>query len=202
MWRKPLTDGNLTESLYAYDTKIQYCKAKFKDTYNELSLRKFSNKLKKDIENGTIKWNHRRIPSYDTMKGKWWKKYKWEECSKAYTDDALRPQREHARLIYAKRYLNDITKDFKRMDELYLRNDILFSKQKNNEGNYDYVIAKNEETVDLVWRRLVDKLNLDDLLFEQKLRNKKDVVEDPAWLDPSNLEKKTELLRRLIFGDK
>lgn len=160
MWKKLLTDSKGDESEYAHDAKVLYCKFKFEDIFNEKTLTDFHEWLTQSIIEGTIEWNHKTTPVYKTIQSKWFKRWKWEESSEAYADEMKRPLRGSARLIFEKRILEDTIKDFKTIDKLDKRNDELFRDQSMGRGRNDYQIAKNEETKNSVWHRIIERLDL------------------------------------------
>lgn len=162
MWKKLLTDSKGDESEYAHDAKVLYCKFKFEDIFNEKNLTDFHEWLNKSIIEGTIEWKHKTIPVYKTIQSKWFKRWKWEKSAKSYADEMKRPLRESARLIFEKRILEDTIKDFKTIDKLDKRNNRLFHEQEIGPNKNDYQIAKNEETKNSIWHRIIERLGLTD----------------------------------------
>ena len=189
MWKILKTDEKGDETQYAHDTKVLYCKYKFEDIYDEKNLTDFAKWLHESITNGTIEWKYKRIPHYKTIESKWFDRWDWEGCAKAYEEEMTQPLQNTARLIFEKRMLEDTITDFKTIDKLDDRNDRLFRDQKLNGTKNDYQIAKNEETKNSIWRRICDRLNLnsDTEIPEDAPNVTLPIVDNPVWLDKNAL---------------
>ena len=167
MWKKPLQKGNRTESDYAYDSKILYCIAKLNDEYDVLDTKSFQRKFEELLTDIDYPWKHKkkdgslRIPSYKQIVNNWYEENKWDDCAKAYANDHLEPQKAEALIIYDKKFKKDTIADFQLIDSLRDRIKVLQQREKQLNEDHTYRIAKLEETINSIWHRIRERLELD-----------------------------------------
>lgn len=191
-----MSDEKGCESDYAYDSKLEYCKYKLKDVYNEKTYSDFEKYISQKVKKGEINWKHKNTPTYNTIANKWFKRWKWKECAKAYENAHIEPQKAEAFAIYNKKYLKDTITDFKIIDKIDIRITQLFRQQKEDAIDNTYRIAKLEETKNSVWHRIRERLGLDK--ETEDVQELVPIDDNPAWEEDSFLESRREMLWSLV----
>lgn len=167
-WDTPITNGKTTESKYALDTKVVYCIASYNDEYNEMTLTYFVEHFEEILNDIEFEWKHKkkdgspRYPSYKQITNNWFYQYEWKRCAKEYVEEKTDHAKEESILIYNKKILKDTISDFKLIDSLRERIKFLQKQEKENVMiDKTYRIAKLEETINSIWHRILERLELD-----------------------------------------
>jgi len=162
-------DNKPSETDYAYDTKVVYCKVKEKDRYDEITIKHFADNFEKMLNDVDFEWKHRspegqpRYPSYKQIVNHWFKEHNWESCSNNYSNKHAAKQMERATAVYDKGIFNDTVTDFKKIDRLNRRHEELEAKEKGPNGeDQTYRKAKIEEEINSIWNRIRTRLDKDN----------------------------------------
>ena len=159
-------DNKPSETDYAYDTKVVYCKVKEKDRYDEITIKHFADNFEEMLNEVDFEWKHRgpegqpRYPSYKQIVNHWFKEHNWESCSNNYSNKHAAKQMERATAVYDKGIFNDTVTDFKKIDRLNQRHEALEEMEKYGEDQ-TYRKAKIEEEINSIWHRIRERLDLD-----------------------------------------
>ena len=202
-WDTPITIGKTTESQYALDSKKVYCMAKYNDTYNEMTLTDFAKDFEKKLKEVEFPWKHKkgnipRYPSYAQMANNWFKKYKWEACAIEYAKEKTGHAKEESILIFDKKLLKDTIVDFKLIDTLHERIETLQKQEKFQSIDNTYRIAKIEETINSIWHRIHERLELDKKDTEDTTQQLTPIDNNPVWEDDNFLEQRRNMLWTLV----
>jgi len=161
-------DNKPSETDYAYDTKVVYCKVKEKDRYDEITLKYFADNFEDMLNDVDFEWKHRdpgggpRYPSYKQIVNHWFKEHNWESCSNNYSNKHTAEQMQRATNVYDKGIFNDTVTDFKKIDRLNRRHEELEAKEQGPNGeDQTYRKAKIEEEINSIWNRIRTRLEKD-----------------------------------------
>ena len=155
-----------SETPYAYDSKVVYCKNKLEDRYDEIDVQYFADHFEEMLNNIGFEWKHKRqdgtwkYPSADQIRNNWYHQHKWEECSQTYCDKKTTHNKRKANQVFDKGILSDTITDFKKIDRLNKRHEEL-EKLENNEIDHTYRKAKIEEEINSIWNRICARLGKD-----------------------------------------
>lgn len=116
MYTKQLKDEKGKETLYAKDSRLVYCIARYNDTYNELTVQYFADNFKEILDNIGFEWHHKNYPSADQIRNNWFERWQWEESAKQYTQDIL--EEDDLIHIYHKSNAKHIRELYKLRDDL------------------------------------------------------------------------------------
>lgn len=156
-----------SETDYAHDTKVVYCKKKLQDRYNQLTLKDFINNFPQMLKDVDFEWRHKcpdgspRYPSYKQVANHWFKPHKWEECSETYCNTKTEQNKKKASQVYDKGLLDDTITDFKKIDRLNQRHEVLEEIENASGEDQTYRKAKIEEEINSIWHRIRERLDLD-----------------------------------------
>ena len=156
-----------SETPYAYDSKVVYCKNKLKDRYNQIDIQYFADHFEEMLENIGFEWKHKRkngeykYPSADQIRNNWFHQHKWEECSETYCDKKTVQNKKKAQQVYDKGILDDTITDFKKIDRLDHRHEALEEIEKKTGEDQTYRKAKIEEEINSIWARIRQRLEMD-----------------------------------------
>lgn len=160
-------DNKPSETDYAHDAKVVYCKKKLQDRYNELTVKYFAENFEQMLSDVDFEWKHRcpdgtlRIPSDKQISNHWFKNHKWKECAETYCEKHTHNQKKQANQVYDKGFLNDTIDDFKLIDSLKERIKTLQQDEKLTGNDNTYRIAKLEEMINSIWHRIRERLDKD-----------------------------------------
>ena len=162
-----------SETDYAYDAKVVYCKAKLKDKYNQMDIKHFADNFEKILRDIDFEWCHKckdgtlRIPSYKQIVNNWFKQHEWEQCSKNYIHPKLKIQKEEAELIYDKSYLPDTISDYQELDD-YRE---LLKKELKKEEPDTKELERLANLIDKTLVRIEKRLNKNVQKFEGNIKS-------------------------------
>lgn len=203
MWREPIREKGARESPYAHDVKLVLIKAKYQDTYNELTLKEIINDFQHYVELTSYPWEHYTKdgefiePNYETVITNWITKYKFHECYAAYEHEMIATSKEEAMLIYDKKLKADTITDFKTIERIDKRIDSLFNQQDISGMDHTYKIAKLEETKNSIWHRICERLGLNKET-EETAPELVPVDDNPVWESDDFLESRRDMLWSLV----
>ena len=203
MWREPIREKGARESPYAHDVKLVLIKAKYQDTYNELTIKDIISDFQHYVELVSYPWEHYNkdgeiiLPNYDTVMSHWLTKYKFHECYAAYEQEMIATSKEEAMLIYDKKLKADTITDFKTIEKIDKRIDSLFNQQDLSGVDHTYKIAKLEETKNSIWHRICERLGLNKET-EETAPLLVPVDDNPVWESDDFLESRRDMLWSLV----
>ena len=153
MFTEPKRTDGLKEPKMSYDTKRLWAIVSFYDFYDEITFKKFIQEIEHFIKIYDFPWEYDTYPNYGTASN-WSYKYDYQECVECYEDYQLNNSHKKAQKLYDKRYFNDTTIDYQRLDETAKNIDTLRSQSSPNV----YALAKEEETYDRIFNRIQERL--------------------------------------------
>jgi len=159
-------DNKPSETDYAYDTKVVYCKIKQKDRYDEITIKHFADNFEQMLNDVDFEWRHKgadgspRYPSYKQIVNHWFKEHNWESCSDGYSNKHTDKQMQRATTVYDKGIFDDTVTDFKKIDRLNQRHQELEKIEKQTGEDQTYRKAKIEEEISSIWNRIRERLGL------------------------------------------
>lgn len=155
-----------SETPYAYDSKVVYCKKKQQDRYDEIDVQYFADHFEEILDDIGFEWKHKckdgtwRYPSADQIRNNWYHQHKWEECSETYSNKKTEQNTKKANQVYDKGILTDTITDFKKIDRLNKRHEELESLEIGD-IDHTYRKAKIEEEINSIWNRIRARLDKD-----------------------------------------
>ena len=156
-----------SETPYAYDSKVVYCKNKLQDRYNDIDIQYFADHFKEMLDNIGFEWKHKRpdgtckYPSADQIRNNWFHQHKWEECSETYCNSKTEQNKKKANQVYDKGILDDTITEFKKIDRLNERHATLEEIENTTGEDQTYRKAKIEEEINSIWHRIRERLEKD-----------------------------------------
>ena len=179
-----------SETSYAYDSKVVYCKKKQQDRYDEIDVQYFADHFEEILDDIGFEWKHKckdgtwRYPSADQIRNNWYHQHKWEECSETYSNRKTDQNTKKANQVYNKGILTDTITDFKKIDRLNKRHEELEELEKQGEDQ-TYRKAKIEEEINSIWHRIRERLDKD----------KEEQTTQETMVIPSNPEHEDQTIR-------
>ena len=157
MYKTRMSDKKGTETKYAHDSKTVYCIVKADDIYDEITVQYLGDNFEQILKDIGFKWKHKNHPSADTIRNDWFKRWKWKECSKKFTEDML--EEDDLLFTYRKSNSKHIPKLMKERDELfvelqYLRTSAFFETADEKEKAIQRAV-KNLKDVQIMLRLLL-----------------------------------------------
>lgn len=171
-----------SETDYAYDAKVVYCKAKLKDKYNQMDIKKFADDFEIILRDIDFEWRYKRkdgslrIPSYKQIVNNWFKQHNWKQCSANYIHPKLKIQKEEAELIYDKSYLPDTISDYQELDE-YRE---LLKKELGKDEPDTKELERITNLIDKTLNRIEKRLNKNVQKFEGNIKSENLNIEVPS----------------------
>lgn len=166
MFTEPKRGNGLNESKICYSTKKLWAITHYNDFYHKITFKHFINNIKHFIEIYQFDWDKSLgYPNYSTA-CRWYKKYDFKACEECYENYQLGHNQKEAQKLYDKRYFNDTSTDYQRLDETAKNIDELRSQSHPNV----YAIAKEEETYDRIAGRIQDRLGRKSERYEVDMK--------------------------------
>lgn len=149
MWKSKLTNGNETETDYAFKSRQEYCYYCSENPFERKTITGFLKYCDKRIKDCVF--TGPKKPPFNTINNFWFKKWKWQESAKQYMKDNAADEKLVATYMYEVNLQEKIRVIHENLEDLY--------QDLTNEDN-PYEKAKTIDSIDKLeklLRLLLDK---------------------------------------------